>query len=226
MRPQEINLDSCKRCGTCCLKGGPAFHREDRELLESGRVKLVDIYTIREGEPVYDNVRGYISQAETDIIKIKGLNGTWTCRFLDQATRECRIYRDRPLECRVMKCWDTRDIESLYERDRLTRHDLIFSVKGLWELIEDHQSQCSYHDLRNTIKEGFLTEKDEAILMEMIKYDLAIRPLMVEKGQLKVEMMDFLLGRPMLETASMLGLVFRRTGDSYRIELLEPQRNV
>ena len=219
--PASEAQDSCKNCGTCCLKGGPAFHKEDKELLESGRISMADVYTIREGEPIYDNVKDVTLFADTDIIKIKGVQRTWSCRFLDQATNNCQIYKDRPIECQALKCWDTRDIESIYQANRLTRKDLVSGVEGLWELIEDHHEKCSYHLLRSFLKDRGKApdEKSTERILEMIKYDLAIRPMMVEKGLLDPEILDFLLGRPLIETISMFGLEVVKEGDGYCLEL-------
>jgi len=215
---QHQAQDSCKQCGTCCQKGGPAFHLEDRELLEKGKIGMSDVYTIREGEPIYDNVKGTLDYAETDIIKMKGEGRSWACRFLEADSSSCRIYEDRPLECRVLKCWDTREIEVVYARDRLTRKDLVSGVDGLWDLIEEHQQRCSYFDIRKWLEQnsGNLVGDAVDMVLEMIKYDLAIRPMMVEKGQLDAEMMDFLLGRPMIETITLFGLTIEKDEDGYR----------
>ncbi len=217
---ETIAQDSCYRCGTCCQKGGPAFHKQDRELLESGRIGMADVYTIREGEPIHDNVKGGIVSAETDIIKIKGVQTSWTCRFLKQSDNSCSIYKDRPVECRVMKCWDTCDIEAIYAVDRLTRRDLVSGVDGLWELIEDHHRECSYHIIRKFLREGDgkLEGSTKDKVLEMIKYDLAIRPMIAEKGKLELDVLDFLLGRPLIETISLFGLDVIKDGNSYRIE--------
>jgi hypothetical protein len=56
-------LDHCRQCGTCCRKGGPAIHREDKKLLENGHIPLRYLFTIRKNEPVYDNVQGCIISA-------------------------------------------------------------------------------------------------------------------------------------------------------------------
>lgn len=217
-KADDSQRDSCRRCGTCCLKGGPAFHIADRELLESGRVRMNDVYTIREGEPIYDNVQQGISAAETDIIKVRGTGKTWACRFLEQSDNSCGIYENRPIECQVMTCWDTSEIEAIYNVDRLTRKDLVSKVEGLWELVEDHHERCSYHVIRTLLQEGNgkLEGDAAAQVFEMIKYDLAIRPMMAEQGKLDPEMIDFLLGRPLIETISLYGLEVVKEGDSFR----------
>lgn len=207
--------ESCKQCGTCCRKGGPAFHKDDKPLLTSGRVSMSDVYTIREGEPIWDNVHQRFDVAETDIIKIRGNGRSWTCRFLNETDNSCLIYGAHPLECRALKCWNTSDIEAIYAVDRLTREDLLSEVEGLWELIQDHQRECSYHEIRKLLDagNGELTGSAEARVLEMIRFDASIRPKMVEKGQLRSEMIDFLLGRPLIEIISLFGIEVVRDGD-------------
>lgn len=52
----ETTQRTCMRCGTCCEKGGPGFHQEDRMLIEKGRIPLKYLYTIRKGEFAYDKI--------------------------------------------------------------------------------------------------------------------------------------------------------------------------
>ena len=89
---------ACRQCGTCCRKGGPALHKEDRHLVMDGLIPAEALYTIRAGEPVQDNVAGRRSYADTDIIKIKGKGDGWCCRFLDDESSRCTIYDRRPAE--------------------------------------------------------------------------------------------------------------------------------
>jgi len=210
MPPKETNDQAvtsdrtCRRCGTCCRKGGPALHRQDSPLIEDGRIPAETLYTIRPGEPVQDNVAGRPSFADSDIIKIKGGGADWCCRFLETATNRCTIYDHRPVECRVLQCWDIRAIEALYERERLTRRDLLQGVEGLWDLIEDHERRCNYRRLRDLAGRlsGNSAEQKAALgdITEMVKYDESLRQLLVENGHTPAGMLDFLLGRPLTQT--------------------------
>jgi Fe-S-cluster containining protein len=189
---------NCSYCGTCCRKGGPALHLEDRLLVEQGFIHTRHLYTIRSGEPVRDPVRGGLTHAESDIIKIKGRGGRWVCRFLDEDSNRCRIYAHRPLECRELACWNPSRIEKAYDRGRLSRRDLLAGIDGLWELIEDHERRCSYariQEWRNGLS-GPGAEKARVQLAEVQAYDLELRKLMVSRGRIEAGMLDFLLGRP------------------------------
>ena len=214
-QPTDSAVDQCRRCGTCCKKGGPALHVEDRELVESGRIPLRDLYTIRRGEMVRDEIRGTLQPADGEIIKIKAHRaGSWTCRFFDEPDSRCRIYADRPIECSAMQCWDTRHIERIYDAGRLRRKDLVGQVEGLWELIETHERRCGYENLAQLALrlKSQPNRTDAENLLEMIQYDFELRKLLVAKEGLEAEMLDFLLGRPLSETTGQFGIRLKVEG--------------
>lgn len=199
MKPFPAHRSSCVRCGTCCREGGPALHVEDRELVEQGVIHTRHLYTIRKGEFARDPVRGELVRVDGDVIKIKGRDASsWVCRFLDEDANACRIYAQRPMECRHLECWNTARFEQIYRLGRLSRKDLLAGVEGLWELIEDHEQRCDYDRIRRrpegrTGPGAVEVDRDSA---EVTRYDAELRRLMVAQGGLEPEMLDFLLGRP------------------------------
>ena len=185
-----------------------------------GLIPAEDLYTIRPGEPVQDNVAGHIAFAEDDIIKIKGAGSRWCCRYLDDHTNRCTIYDRRPQECRALQCWDTRAMEALYDRERLVRRDLLGEVAGLWELIEDHERRCAYRHLRDqAARLDHPSQRPAALraITDMVKYDESLRRLLVENGHAPGGLLDFLLGRPL--TASLHGFHIKveRAGERLRL---------
>lgn len=82
----EANLliSECIRCGTCCKKGGPSFHSQDKILIEKGIILLKYLFTIRKGEPACDNVKGNLFFVPSDIIKIKSRTNSRSCIFSTQ----------------------------------------------------------------------------------------------------------------------------------------------
>lgn len=204
----------CARCGTCCRKGGPSFHHADKELIEKGLIPSSHLYTIREGELAHDNVRQAIRPVDSDIIKIKGKDDTWICRFLNEADNTCTIYTNRPLECRVLQCWDTREIERIYAENRLTREDLISEIEGLWSLVVDHQKRCDYRIIGKLVKtiDDDRHSNAKQKLAEIIQFDIEIRNLVSAKGGLGQEMLDFLFGRPLVKTIENFGFKVQRDG--------------
>ena len=212
---------TCQQCGTCCRKGGPALHVEDRDLVMDGLIPAEALYTIRPGEPVRDNVAGRPSYADHDIIKIKGNGDDWCCRFLDDESTRCTIYDRRPAECRALQCWDTRAIEALYHRERLSRKDLLEGAQGLWELIADHDQRCGYRAIRG-LAEQLSSETGEraaaiSAITEMVKYDESLRQLLVENGHAPEKMLDFLLGRPLTDTLHGFRINVERTDGHIRL---------
>jgi Fe-S-cluster containining protein len=213
----DPGITECRRCGTCCKKGGPCFHIEDKMLIEKGIILSKYLYTVRKHELCYDNVKSSILPAASDIIKIKAPKDSLTCIFFNEKENECTIYDNRPLECRALKCWDTREIEKIYSKNRLTRKDLLSNVEGLWDLIEDHQKRCSYEKLTLYIESFKKHKKDKALkgILDIIKYDAQIRELVVQKGGLDPEMTDFIFGRPITETIRIFGFKLKKKNENY-----------
>jgi Fe-S-cluster containining protein len=204
----EKPISECRRCGTCCKKGGPSFHQEDKALIEKGVIHSKYLYTIRKGEMAYDNVRQCLEAVSSDVIKLKGKGESWTCILFDEKQNACTIYENRPIECRALKCWDTKALEDLYDRKRLKREDLIADIEGLWGIIKDHQARCNYETIQklvSAINSGGGAEARQK-LAEIIQFDIEIRTLVVSRGGLDMEMLDFLFGRPLKQTLKNFGL--------------------
>lgn len=206
---QTMKTKECKRCGTCCKKGGPSLHIEDMGIIVDGHIPAGHLYTIRKGEPVRDDIAGEIIYAPSDIIKIKGRGKSWRCFYYNDDEKECGIYRYRPLECRVLKCWDTNDIEDIYGKGLLSRKDLIGGIAGLWELVADYDEKCSYEEIKKIISKGDMRKQERLSkkTAELIEYDKTIRELVVKKGNLDSELLDFLFGRPLTVTLKRLVLI-------------------
>jgi Fe-S-cluster containining protein len=203
----ENDTLGCRRCGTCCRKGGPALHLQDRELVVQGVIHTRHLYTLRRGEPALDPVREELIRVDGDIIKIKGRAAAAVCRFFDVGLNACGIYAQRPLECRELACWDTQRLEAAYTRGRLTRADLLAGVEGLWEVIEDHGRRCDYERIRGMMDRAGSPAGGAAArreLGELERYDVEIRNLLAARGGIEPEMLDFLLGRPLRTTLPLL----------------------
>ncbi|MFH2063976.1 MAG: YkgJ family cysteine cluster protein [Pseudomonadota bacterium] len=197
----------CTRCGTCCKNGGPSIHMEDRELIEKGNIPLQYLFTIREHEPSFDNIKNMIKPAETDIVKIKSKINSHECIFHDPDLSGCRIYPDRPIECRILMCRDTKGILSIYDQNRISRKELLFKTSEIWDLVQHHHHRCSYRKialLADRIKKNNPDASQE--VNSMIQYDNSLRRLLVEKNEKLSGVLEFLLGRPLSQTISLFGL--------------------
>lgn len=213
----EEEISSCRRCGTCCRKGGPSLHVEDKPIVDKGWVQVRDLYTLREGELAHDNVKGGVFPVKTDIIKIKSRKNSKACIFFAERDNQCKIYKRRPVECRVLKCWDTSEIEAIYAKNRLTRKMLIGEIQGLWDLVAAHQERCGYRTAEafvQVLKDRSQQETSDELL-EMIRYDLHVRDLAVEKGGIDADMCDFLFGRPVFEAIRAFGVKLEKGGKNH-----------
>jgi Fe-S-cluster containining protein len=145
---------------------------------------------------------------------LKGKNDSWTCIFFDENQTACRIYANRPLECKALKCWNTSEVKKIYTKDRLTRADLISEIEGLWDLLEDHQRRCDYGTIHKLVKalDGADKKNARQQLVEIIQYDIEIRKLVATRAELDVEMMDFLFGRPLTITIKNYGIRVQQSG--------------
>ncbi|MGA6926812.1 MAG: YkgJ family cysteine cluster protein [Desulfosarcina sp.] len=220
----EIDPGPCRRCGTCCEKGGPALHRDDRPLVDQGHIPAGCLFTIRKGERVIDNVNGVPEFLAEEILKIKGQNGLWCCFFYDRPSRGCRIYDHRPVECRALNCRDTRRIEAIYRTARLTRRDLLGGISGLWELIADHEQRCGYQVLQALVGEGLDPSrlKQEKEILEIVRFDAHIRELTVERAGLDGRLLEFIFGRPLIDTIKTFGIQLVKTKGVYGLTAARP----
>lgn len=204
---------TCQRCGECCLRGGPAIHEADAELITNGDIPLTRLYTIRPGERAYDNVGGGLFQVTTDIIKIKSRDGASACVFYDDSAQACGIYEKRPMECRLQACWDSTPLQDAYTGDRLSRKEILVNSRWLRELIDAHEARCHFEFIYPLVEgreEGDTSAAAE--LTGIVNYDAHFRDVAVSKGQMPAELMDFLLGRPLAEILQkQFGIKINRT---------------
>ncbi|HFQ81267.1 MAG TPA: YkgJ family cysteine cluster protein [Desulfobacterales bacterium] len=191
-----MTFDTCRQCGTCCRKGGPILHHEDLILCEKNILAFQHLITIREQEPVFSPLSADIEPAPRELIKLSGINGTWTCLFFKEKNQTCGIYQNRPLECRALKCWDTGELERIIYRHTLSRRDIIAPDKPIWPLLEWHNEHCQYGKLAALT----LQESDvESRIAIIINDDLSIRQRALTMFNLNLAEELFYFGRPMFK---------------------------
>lgn len=182
-----MSQDQCKRCGECCRSGGPALHLEDLDLIRSGVIPASALITFRAGEYVHDQPAGGLITLESEIVKIRGREGGWTCLFYGPEASTCAIYENRPAECRALKCWDTSGLEAMYAADRVTRADIL--GPGAMEIVAEHERRCPVGRAVSLAHAGRNLE-----LEAMYRYDFSLRVTLAERGA-SPEEIGFLLGR-------------------------------
>jgi hypothetical protein len=188
---------------------------EDLPLLEEGVLQWRDLFTIRKGELVLDNVRGGLTLARQEMIKIREREGKQTggCLFYEDGEKGCGIYSSRPVQCAALKCWDTADFMEVYQKPKPARTDII-TDGVLLELIRGHEERCSYAGLEGLVKQ-IETQGEEAVerILALMRFDHQIRPFVSEKLGIDPNDMGLVFGRPLTETVSMFGLRVTREED-------------
>ncbi|TVQ99424.1 MAG: hypothetical protein EA399_07490 [Desulfovibrionales bacterium] len=212
-RPNPPN--HCRRCGTCCRKGGPALHQADFALLRDKTIRREDLVTLRVGEMVHDQFKGRIIPLDFECIKIRSRDHTGCCfhqpvpalqAIASGATSHpsghCAIHENKPAECAALKCWDIADLALISATPRLSRLEILGKDNPLFELIRDHETRCSVADLLRHIQ----TPNPESVehMRQATAYDAALRDLLQKKAGVPANHITFILGRPLSEV--ILGL--------------------
>jgi len=214
--------DHCIRCGECCLSSSPTLQMADVSLVYDGLIEKSNIYAIRVGELVRDNVKGEMKVTDKEILKIREKENGRGCIYYDDEEKGCTMYEHRPIQCRALACWDESEFMRVYARPKLSRRDVI-NDRNLLRLMAEHDKKCSYMELEKCVgqieKEG---EKAVKSILELLKFDYKIRLLIAERLNIVSAEMDFILGRPLTETINMFGLkVIREQDGSFFLTTVE-----
>jgi Fe-S-cluster containining protein len=210
--PKKIT--ECIKCGTCCLKGGPVIHHEDRKILCAGHIGYQHLVTIRKGEPVLNPLTGKLESSQKELIKVIGKGEDWSCFFYTKEDCSCKIYAHRLLECRLLKCWDTAELVSVIGRNTIKRTDIINPDDPIRQIIETHEKRCPCEEIENLIltlsKES---DKSETLrrLTEFVHKDMAVRHYAFSELGLRTDFEFFIFGRPLSKLLSDRGITVRLT---------------
>lgn len=202
-------VTGCIRCGTCCLKGGPALHLQDKDILLDGHIGRERLITIRKGELAFSPLSGKLEPVQKELVKVAGKGKGWSCCFYDKEKASCAVYNHRPLECRLLKCWDTEDLLSVIGNDTLGRADILGPDDPLVTYIEQHETGCSLERVEEIISVLMKKKNDPeslAMLSSVIHEDLAIRSRAIAEFGLSLEAELFVFGRPLFKILKARGL--------------------
>ncbi len=195
----------CKRCGICCEKGGPVLHQEDLAFLQK-MVTLEYLRVIRKGELAFNPFKEVVEPVPVEMIKLAGAGASWECPFHQKVDKVsvCQIHADRPMECRLLKCWDTSEIAAVTFKKCLTRLDVLTDDNPALATIISHEENCSYHKLWTAIDsfKSATTDANLAGIQEILAEDMAIRTLLIEEMHLTLPQELFYLGQPMFRMIS------------------------
>ncbi len=191
----------CKRCGTCCRKGGPTLHSSDIGLIHSGCLLPRHLVTVRAGELVYHPLKRSLMVLPKELVKLRGRYGSWACIFYDES-EGCTIYESRPIECRVLTCWDEGPIAGLFLQDLLARESLIPTGSILFEIMEAYDRAFPTRtvlDLLRSLAEPSHPPSISAELERLSRADETFRQTAVSSLGIPEDSLPFFFGRPIAE---------------------------
>ncbi|NCC25148.1 MAG: YkgJ family cysteine cluster protein [Deltaproteobacteria bacterium] len=183
---------SCLQCGTCCRRGGPALHAADLGLVQDGSILLEALVCFRPGERVLDNVQGGLKHLDRDLLKIRGLSEPGPCLHFDQISSSCTIYGHRPLECRILECWNTEPMLEVYEQDRLSRTDILTAGSALAEMAIWHEREFSW-----ALIDRLMTENNFLEIIDLARREWAFRRTLTDRLGIRDINLWHCFGRPL-----------------------------
>ncbi len=191
----EASREACLRCGECCLRFGPTLLLSDLQLLADEVVTWNDLYTLRPGD-METSREGTPVALQEERLKIREVPGSQQCMFYLAATQTCRIYEDRPEQCRLQHCWGEPPPPAK-PSDFLSREHLFAQVPEIRDLIMAHEERCNLTNLRKSLEE-LAAGKEEAseALFEALHFDHYLRKMFQEEWGLSAAATELILGRP------------------------------
>ncbi len=218
----------CKRCGTCCKKGGPILHIEDLALLQEGVLSLHQLVTVRIGEQVFNPFENKVIEAKEELIKIAGKGGSWECIFYDAPSSSCTIHSRSPIECRLLKCWDIDDIKKITGKGCLDRFAILPGNDPLLGSIETHEKKCSFTKIHSLLQKlsTIRAETDQTETMQeltkIMQDDLLLRDEAVARFRLSLQQELFYFGRPLFQAVRHPLISITLQGSNVLIQMNNP----
>lgn len=188
--------ETCVRCGECCEISSPTLLAPDLAMFQKEILTWNEVYTLRPGEQVTSR-EGKPETLREERLKIKEVPGSHQCWFYLAATNTCRIYDDRPEQCRRQECWGDED-RVLETSELLNREALLAGAPEIWDLIRAHEERCGIGRLAQALK-GLEAEPDKAgeALFDALHFDHYLRQMLRQEWELSEAATDLLLGRPL-----------------------------
>ena len=200
IKPGTEGRTHCIRCGTCCLKGGPVLHQEDKKTLLSGYAGHKDLVTIRTGEMAYNPLKDCLEPVPMELIKVAGRGDGWSCVFYNEQESCCSLYEHRFLECRLLRCWDPSDLISVIYQDTIRRADIINAGDPIMEVIALHEKECPHNKINalvSALSDGKKRKEIFAELSGFVHADSSLRIHAFSELGLEKEFELFIFGRPL-----------------------------
>ena len=218
MKKKKQQQTSCRRCGICCRKGGPALHGEDLALVRAGYLPLASLITIRRGELAHNPLTDRIEPVKRELVKIRGIGGQWCCCYYDAAGQGCSIYGNRPVACEALKCWQPEESLALMGQDLLGRLDILEKDDPFRPYVLEYERLCPCPDMGEVEKNlAGLPEGLLASLEMQVNRDIAFRDQVVRQLHLSLARETFLFGRPLFQLLQALGVMVSESPQGLRL---------
>lgn len=201
----EVTRGVCLRCGECCQSSGPTLLLADLPLLQQETLTWNDVVTQRAGD-VEVPEQGPSVPLPEERLKIREVPGSRQCAFFQAATRSCRIYENRPEQCRRLRCWDKPPPPPAPE-EFLTRRHLFAQAPEVWDLITAHEERCNLQRLRKSLEElAAGREEGGEPLFDALHFDHYLRKMLKDDWGLSKMNIELILGRSLSRILKDLGI--------------------
>ncbi|MEE4165241.1 MAG: YkgJ family cysteine cluster protein, partial [Desulfocapsaceae bacterium] len=164
---------------------------------------LAQLITIRAGELAHNPLTGRLQPVKRELVKISGVGHQWNCCYLDPEEKSCTIYDKRPKACRVLKCWDTREIEELIENDTIGRLDIVPENDPVRPFLVEHDTLYPCPDMIALTTDQKLEQSDA--LEDLVNREIGFRTRVVENFDLSLGEELFYFGRPIFHLLVSIG---------------------
>jgi Fe-S-cluster containining protein len=199
----EATREVCVRCGECCVNFSPALLLPDSHLLEKEILTWNDLYALRPGD-LDTSQEGNPLTVKEEQLKIREIPGSQQCTFYQAATQSCRIYENRPEQCRRLHCWG--EMPRPAPEEFLTREHLFAQVPEIRDLIRAHAERCNLQVLRESLEEVAAGREGAGeALFEALHFDHYLREMFQAEWGLSKEATELILGRPVTRFLRDLG---------------------
>ncbi len=218
----EAARQLCVRCGECCEKSSPTLLVADLPLLHQEVLSWNEVYALPQGD-LATSREGKPTPLKEERLKVREAPGSRQCWFYQAAQQKCRIYDQRPEQCRRQQCWGEPPPEP-DSVDFLNRGHLFRQVPEIWDLIAAHQERCDRVKVLEALER--LAEGDEKagdVLFEALHFDHHLRQMLLKEWELSPAAAEMLLGRSLADFVR--GLGFKATLTREGVFRVEPREN-
>ena len=115
------------------------------------------------------------------------------------------------MECILLKCWDTNELEAVAGKKLLNRFEIISQNEPVMKYIEKHERECNLEILSriDTKSQNAVDKNILAKLTELVNMDLAIRSEALNHLNFSLDLELFYFGRPVFKILSQFNLIPR-----------------